>query len=184
MESEDVTLLLGRIGDGDPDATRALFAAVYDHLRRIAGAQMRRSGPGHALTPTALVNEAYVKMVDRIPGNLENRVHFYGVAARAMRQVLIDHAERKAAQKRGGQAEIVTFEDSAVGQASNAEQILMLNDALNRLEQHDPRMMVRVVEYRFFAGLKQDEIAALLGISVPTVKREWRTARASTIRGD
>lgn len=138
---------------------------------------MRGSEPGHTLTPTALVNEAYMKMVDRIPGDLENRVHFFGVAAKAMRQVLIDHAERKAAVKRGGQAQMVTLDESTPGKGSSAEQLLLLNDALDRLEQHDARL-VRVVEYRFFAGLKQSEIATLLGISVPTVKREWRAARA------
>ncbi len=138
---------------------------------------MRGSAPGHTLTPTALVHEAFVKMVDRIPDDLENRLHFFGIAARAMRQVLIDHAERKAALKRGGNVEMVTFDESAMGKVSSAEQVLELNDALHKLEKHDPRM-VRVVEYRFFAGLKQDEIATLLGVSVPTVKREWRAARA------
>ncbi len=177
MDSGQVTLLLRGVGEGDEEATRALFAAVYDHLRRIAGAQMRGSAPGHTLTPTALVHEAFVKMVDRIPDDLENRLHFFGIAARAMRQVLIDHAERKAALKRGGNVEMVTFDESAMGKVSSAEQVLELNDALHKLEKHDPRM-VRVVEYRFFAGLKQDEIAVLLGVSVPTVKREWRAARA------
>ena len=177
MEPGKVTQLLSRVGAGDPDAARSLFAVVYDQLRRIAGAQARRSGPGHTLTPTALVNEAYIKMIGRIPGGLENRVHFFGIAARAMRQVLIDHAERKAAIKRGGDAQFVTFEESALEQASTAEQLLSLDQALERLGEHDPRM-VKIVEYRFFAGLKQDEIAALLGISVPTVKREWRAAKA------
>ena len=177
MEPGEVTQLLSRVGAGDSEAAQSLFAVVYDQLRRIAGAQARRSGPGHTLTPTALVNEAYVKMIGRIPAGLENRVHFFGIAARAMRQVLIDHAERKAAIKRGGDAQFVTFEESALAAASTAEQILMLNEALEKLGEHDPRL-VRVVEYRFFAGLKQDEIAALLGVSVPTVKREWRVAKA------
>jgi len=177
MEPGQVTRLLNRAAAGDADAARSLFAEVYDQLRRIAGAQSRRSGPGHTLTPTALVNEAYLKMIGRIPGGLENRVHFFGVAARAMRQVLIDHAERKAAIKRGGDARFVTFEEPALEQASSAEQLLSLNVALERLGEHDPRL-VRIVEYRFFAGLNQDEIAALLGISVPTVKREWRAAKA------
>jgi RNA polymerase sigma factor (TIGR02999 family) len=177
MEPGQVTLLLNRVGAGDADAAQSLFAVVYDQLRRIAGAQARRSGPGHTLTPTALVNEAYLKMIGRIPGGLENRVHFFGIAARAMRQVLIDHAERKAAIKRGGDAQFVTFDESALEQASSAEQLLSLNEALESLGEHDPRL-VRIVEYRFFAGLKQDEIAALLGISVPTVKREWRAAKA------
>ena len=169
--------MLNRVGAGDTEASRSLFALVHDQLRRIAGAQSRRSGPGHTLTPTALVNEAYIKMIGRIPGGLENRVHFFGIAARAMRQVLIDHAERKAAVKRGGDAKFVTFEESALEPASSAEQLLSLNEALHRLGEHDPRL-VRIVEYRFFAGLKQDEIAALLDVSVPTVKREWRVARA------
>ena len=177
MDPGEITLLLRGIGEGDEDATRSLFSAVYGHLRRIAGAQMRGSAPGQTLTPTALVNEVYVKMVDRVPADLENRLHFYGIAARAMRQVLVDHAERKATLKRGGQNELVTFDESAMGEASSAEQVLELNDALRRLEKQDPRM-VRVVECRFFAGLKQEEIAALLGVSVPTVKREWRAARA------
>jgi len=177
MEPGQVTQLLNRVGAGDAEASRSLFALVYDQLRRIAGAQSRRSGPVHTLTPTALVNEAYIKMIGRIPGGLENRVHFFGIAARAMRQVLIDHAERKAAIKRGGDAQFVTFEESAVEGASSAEQLLSLNEALERLGEHDPRL-VRIVEYRFFAGLKQDEIATLLDVSVPTVKREWRVAKA------
>jgi RNA polymerase sigma factor (TIGR02999 family) len=177
MEPGQVTLLLNRVGSGDAEAARSLFAVVYDQLRRIAGAQSRRSGPGHTLTPTALVNEAYIKMIGRIPEGLENRVHFFGIAARAMRQVLIDHAERKAAIKRGGDAQFVTFDESALQKASTAEQLLQLNQALEKLGEHDPRL-VSIVEYRFFAGLKQDEIAALLGISVPTVKREWRAAKA------
>ena len=177
MEPGQVTQLLNRVGAGDADASRSLFSLVYDHQRRIAGAQSRRSGPDHTLTPTALVNEAYIKMIGRIPGGLENRVHFFGIAARAMRQVLIDHAERKAAIKRGGDAQFVTFDESALEQAASAKQLLSLNEALERLGENDPRL-VRIVEYRFFAGLKQDEIAALLDVSVPTVKREWRAARA------
>jgi RNA polymerase sigma factor (TIGR02999 family) len=177
MEPGQITQLLNRVGTGDETAAKSLFAVVYEELRRIAGAQARRSGPGHTLTPTALVNEAYIKMIGHIPGGLENRTHFFGVAARAMRQVLIDHAERKSAIKRGGNVEFVTFEESAQAKASSAEQLLLLNDALEKLGEHDARL-VQIVEYRFFAGLKQDEIAALLGISVPTVKREWRAAKA------
>jgi RNA polymerase sigma-70 factor (ECF subfamily) len=177
MEPGQVTQLLNRVGTGDTGAAQSLFAVVYEQLRRIAGAQVRRSGPGHTLTPTALVNEAYLKMIGSIPGGLENRVHFFGIAARAMRQVLIDYAERKAAIKRGGDAQFVTFDESAVEKAGSAEQLLLLNDALERLGKHDPRL-VSIVEYRFFAGLKQAEIAALLGVSVPTVKREWRAAKA------
>ena len=177
MEPGAITLLLRRVKRGEADATNELFQLVYDHLRKVAGAQMRRAGANHTLTPTALVNEVYIKLIDRIPENLGNRAHFFGIAARAMRQVLIDHAERKAAAKRGGDVENVTIEDSLLGRTSTFEQLLELDDALKRLEQHDPRS-AQIVEYRFFAGLTQEEIGKLMDISVPTIGREWRAARA------
>jgi RNA polymerase sigma factor (TIGR02999 family) len=154
-----------------------LMEEVYGELHRRAENCMRGQPGDHTLQPSALINEAYLKL-NRAGSSLwRDRTRFLATASQAMRQVLIDHAERRAAIKRGGDAQFVTFEESALGQTSNAEQLLSLNQALERLGEHDPRL-VQIVEYRFFAGLKHDEIAALLGVSVPTVKREWRAARA------
>lgn len=176
-ESTPITLLLRQIADGDRTAADAVFARVHDELRRIARHQMLDERPGHTLTPTALVHEAYVKLVDHLPDRLEDREHFFAIAARAMRQVLISHAQRRSASKRGGGEPLVTFDETSHSQLARAEEVLAIHEALEQLEDVDPRL-VRVVEYRFFAGLAQDEIASLLGVSVPTVKRDWRMARA------
>lgn len=177
VDPRTITLLLERAAREDAVAVNAVFDLVHGELHRIARAQMAGERANHTLTPTALVNEAYVKLVEHTPGRVEDRRHFLSIAARAMRQVLVDHAERRNAAKRGGGAELVTFHDSAGGLAARTDDVLALDQALSRLEAFDPRL-ARIVEYRFFAGMTQEEIAALMQLSVRTVKRDWRVARA------
>ncbi|MEM1128238.1 MAG: sigma-70 family RNA polymerase sigma factor [Bacteroidota bacterium] len=171
-----VTHLLARLGS-DQAAADELLRRVYDELREMAERQLRRERAGHTLDATALVHEAYVKLIGQERVAWNNRAHFFGVAALAMRRVLINYAQRRLADKRGGGAPLVTFEDDVVARASRAEEIVALDEALDRLARYNERQ-ARVVTYRFFGGLKQDEIAELLGISVPTVQRDWRLARA------
>ena len=180
MTERDVTRvskLLNRSAQGDRKVVGELFEIVQSELKAIAGGQMQRERPGHTLTPTALVNEAYLKLVAHTPERIENRKHFLAIAARAMRQVLVDYAERRAATKRGAGYALVTFEDSSQGTTCRAEEVLALNAALEKLHEADPRMG-HIVEYHLFAGLEQAEVASLLDVSLSTVEREWRTARA------
>ena len=179
VDPTTISDLLVRVADADEHAIDEVFEVVHGELRQIAQAQLSRERSNHTLTPTALVNEAYVKLVQHTPGRVENRKHFLSIAARAMRQVLVTYAERRSTQKRGGQVDVVTFHDSSSGEGENArpEDVLSLDKALRELEDMDPRL-AKIVECRFFAGLTQAEIASLLDISVPTVKRDWRIARA------
>ena len=172
-----ITLLLRRAGSGDRGAIDQVFDRAHAELRRIAQSQLYRERPGHTLTPTALVNEAYLKLVAHTPANIEDRVHFMAIASRAMRQVLVSHAERRAAQKRGGDEVLITLDDSDHRSPCRAEELIALDRALNKLQELDPQLS-KIVEYRFFAGLDQEEIASLLGVSLSTVGRGWRTARA------
>ncbi len=171
LDSED-------LGDpaGDRRALDHLFSVTYEELRRLA-ATVRRDDPGATLTPTALVNEAWLKLA-ATPGVAgTSRVHFKRIAARAMRQVLIEAARRRKAEKRGGGALLVTFDEQLTAPASSAGELLALNEVLNRLAQLNPRQAV-VVESRFFGGLDIAETAELLAISEATVLRDWRAARA------
>lgn len=171
---------------GDPAATERLFALVYDELRGLAANLMRRERSGHTLQPTALVHEAYLKLVDQTRIQWEDRAHFFGIAARAMRQILVDHSRRHRAEKRGGGLERVTLEDDAAAAASSAFEVLDLDDALTRLAALDPRA-ARVVELRVFGGLTHDETAKLLGVSRRTVDGDWSMGRmwlARELRGE
>jgi RNA polymerase sigma factor (TIGR02999 family) len=173
----DVTLLLERLKSGDREAGERLMPLVYAELRRLAAAQMRFETPGHTLQPTALVHEAYLRMVRIREIDWHGRSHFYAVAAQIMRRILVDHARSRGAAKRGGpQAPLPLDEALAYAEAKSAR-LLDLDEALNRLEQLDPRKS-KVVELRFFGGLNEDEIGAVLGISARTVKRDWSLARA------
>ncbi len=151
------------------------FEALYDELHALAHRQVRRSRPGATLSTTALLHEAYLKLagVDRIA----ERQHFFALAARAMRQVLVDHARERAALKRGGGQVVVTLGDEVPAVAAEASELLALDSALAGLQAVDERL-ARVVELRFFAGLSVEETAAALGTSTATVKRDWRAARA------
>jgi RNA polymerase sigma factor (TIGR02999 family) len=173
----EVTELLQQWGGGDPSAANALFPLVYDELRRIARSQLRSKHPSETLGATALVHETYLKLVDQTRVSASDRHHFFALAARAMRQILVDHARRRGAAKRGGgrtPSELV----ETVGLVEPREgDILALDSALARLEELDPRLS-RLVEVRFFGGLSVEEAADALEMSPRTVKRDWQKARA------
>jgi RNA polymerase sigma factor (TIGR02999 family) len=177
----DVTGLLVAWSEGDSAALDALLPVVYAELRRQARRALRREAAGHTLEPTALVHEAYLKLVDQRPSRWQSRAQFYGVAARCMRQVLVDAARTRRAAKRGGGARMITLDDAGdlatptAGEASG-EDVLALDAALVRLAALDPDQ-ARLVELRYFAGLTLDDTAATLGISAATVSREWTVAR-------
>jgi RNA polymerase sigma factor (TIGR02999 family) len=174
--SKDVSQLLVDLNRGDQDALAKLIPLVYDELRALADSYMRRERSSHTLQPTALVHEAFLRLVDE-ELHLENRAHFFGVAAQAMRQILVEHARARHALKRGGEAQKLSL-DEAMDQPEEREVDLMaLDDALNDLARFDPRQ-ARIVELRYFAGLTIEETARLLGISPAMVKREWNLARA------
>lgn len=154
-----------------------LSPSVYGHLRAIAGSYFRGRSAGDTLQPTALVNEAFMKLAASEAADFESREHFVAVAARAMRQILVDHARRRNADKRGGNQRPVTLTDVAVGDAERALDLVALDDALSQLATLNARH-ARVVELRFFGGLSVPEVAQALGISVATVEREWKQARA------
>jgi RNA polymerase sigma factor (TIGR02999 family) len=176
--SESITSLLRALRDGDRSALDRLAPLVYDRLRRMARARMRGERAGHTLDTTGLVHEAYLELVAFERVDWRDRAHFFAVAARAMRNVLVDHAERRRAAKRGGGvAPLALDEEIPALQPAAAEEILALNTALERLRALDPRQE-RVVECRFFAGMTIEETAAALGVAPATVKRDWETARA------
>ncbi|HUE85941.1 MAG TPA: ECF-type sigma factor [Vicinamibacterales bacterium] len=162
---------------GIPGGFDRLVTLVYDDLRRIARRQLGRVRPGHTINTTGLVHEAYLKMVDPSRVSLQDRAHFFAVAARAMRQILVDHARRRGRRKRGGDPKPTTFDEAMTPIAADAERILLLHDALDRLTAVDARL-TQVVECRFFAGYSEDETAEILGVSSRTIRRDWLRARA------
>lgn len=177
--SEPVTQLLAAWGSGDQAAFDRLFPIVYDDLSAIAHSKLSRNEPGHTLNTQALVHESYMKLVDAASVGWRDRSHFFAVAGRAMRQVLIDHARRRKADKRGGGVHPVTFNEEMGqgGQDLGLHRLLAIDEALRSLEVHDPRL-ARVVECRYFAGLTAAETAEATGLSLRTVERDWRRARA------
>lgn len=176
--NREVEELLFRLEGGtDPQVVDQLFPLVYDELRRIAGAQMKKERADHTLQATALVNEAYLKLVDQTRVRWQSRAHFFAVAASAMRRILIDYARTHGREKRGGGQVPVTLENVEPGADSRLEDLLDLDEALQRLAAVEPRQ-ARVVEMRFFAGLSMEEIAPVLAVSPATVDRDWRSARA------
>lgn len=180
----EVERLLTQARFGGREALDALFPVVYDELRGLARAQLGRFRPGETLNTTALVHEAYLKLVDHSRATFNDRKHFFTVAALAMRQIVVDYARRRAAQKRGGgavHAQLDELDGSAVPVEAQAAAILALDGALTRLSGVDERL-VRVVELRFFAGLSVEQAAELLEVSTATVKRDTRAARAFLVR--
>lgn len=185
-ERGDVTRLLARLQRDDPDAADALFEHVYDQLHAMARRKRAWRYPGPTLNTTALVHEAYLKLVNTEAVTWKDRAHFFRTAAQAMRHLLVDHARKKSAQKRGGEADRIPFEKTDVGVQARAGDVLALDDALEQLETLDERLG-QVVELRFFAGLTVKETAEVLDVSGRTVKRDWRKARAflyEVLRGD
>jgi RNA polymerase sigma factor (TIGR02999 family) len=179
--TKDVTRLLMNWSNGDSAALDELLPVVYDELRQQAERYLRREQPGHTLQATALVNEAFLRLIDQSQISWHNRAHFFGAAANLMRQILIQHARAKHAEKRGGDAQKL-YLDEVTGLADNLvkEQnldLLALDDALQQLAAVAPQQS-RVVELRFFGGLSIEETATVLGISPATVKREWNMAKA------
>jgi RNA polymerase sigma factor (TIGR02999 family) len=173
---QEVTRILHDWSGGDANAPARLMPFVYDELRRLARTFLARERGAHTLQPTALVHEAYLRLVDQRSVKWQNRAHFYGIAASMMRRVLIDHARAHATEKRGGAALHLSLDDVQVPLEQRAAGLLALDEALERLGQMDERKC-RIVEMRFFGGLSDEEIAEVLQISTRTVLRDWKTAR-------
>ena len=176
MTGSDVTRLLDAAGAGDRDAYERLYGRVYAELRGMAESTMRRERAGHTLQPTALVNEAYLRLGAEA-ANWENRRHFFGAAALAMRRILVDHARRKLAERRGAGGQRVTLTDLEVSAPATGLDVLAVNEALEQLSLEEPRL-AEVVNLRFFAGMSIEDTARALDLSPATVKRDWTYARA------
>ena len=177
VSSKDLTQLLIAWGNGDKEALNKLIPLVYEELHRLAARYMRRENPGHTLQTTALVNEAYGKLIHQKDVRWQNRAHFYGIAAQLMRRILVDHARSRVRAKRGGAAQKISLDETAVIPQPQSAQMILLDDALTRLAQFDPQKS-RIVEMKFFGGLTTEEIAEVEQVSMRTVEREWRKARA------
>ena len=177
MSESEVTILLRQMRDGrDSEAVGRLMPLVYQELRRLAGHYMKNERADHTLQPTALVHEAYIKLVND-QFDWQNRAHFIGVAAQAMRRILVDHAREQNASKRGGDQAHINLDDAFVLSPERGSELVALDDALDRLERVDARQS-RIVELRFFGGLSVEEIAEVTQLSPRTVKRDWSVARA------
>jgi RNA polymerase sigma factor (TIGR02999 family) len=168
--------LLVRWKHGEQDALEVLLPLVYDELRRLAHHHLQAERAGHTLQSTALVHEAYLRLVDQEPLRLDNRAHFFAVASHLMRQILVDYARKHHAAKRGANSLTLTLDEAIALPNKRELDLVALDDALNRLARLDPQQS-RIVELRFFGGLRIDETSQVLGISPATVKRHWATAR-------
>jgi len=174
--SKDITRLLVDWGKGDQAALDELIPLVYDELRRLAARYMRRENQGHTLQTSALINEAYLRLVDQKNVQLQNRAQFFGFAAQLMRRILVDHARSRSRIKRGGGVQMVSLAEQAVISNDIAE-VIALDDALKNLAEMDPRK-AQIVEMKFFGGLTNEEVAEGLKVTSRTVEREWRKAKA------
>lgn len=173
----EITLLLADVRTGDEAASARLMEIVYAELRALAGSYAKGQRLGHTLQPTALVHEAFVKLVEGSGQEWSDRAHFFAVAATAMRQILTDHARAQRAQKRGGEWQKVTLDEGALAGGQLDLDLVALDDVLHELAEYDARKH-RVVELRFFGGLTAEETARVLGVSLTTVESDWRAARA------
>jgi RNA polymerase sigma factor (TIGR02999 family) len=172
-----VTQLLVAWGDGDQAARDELMPLVYEELRRLAHQCLRRERPGHTLQTSALLNEAYLRLVDQKNIHWQDRSHFFGIAARLMRQVLVDYARKRRYAKRGGDARRVSLDEAMIASDERAADVVALDDALKSLAEIDPRQS-QIVELRFFGGLSIEETAEVLAVSPGTVMRDWTLAKA------
>ena len=173
----DVSELLSALASGSPTAAEKLMPVVYSELKRVARAYMRRERPGHTLQTTALVHEAYLRLVRQENVRWQGRSHFFGIAAQLMRRILIDHARGHLREKRGGAIAVLHLDEALVFSPEHSHELVKLDEALDRLAKLDPRQS-RIVELRFFGGLSVEETAEYLGISPKTVKRDWAVAKA------
>jgi RNA polymerase sigma factor (TIGR02999 family) len=173
----EITQLLAEWSDGNQAALDQLYPLVYNELRRLAHGYLRRERKGHTLQTTALINEAYLRLVDQKHVHWANRSHFFGISAQIMRRILIDHARRYDYAKRGGGAQRISLDEAAIVAKQRGRTLLMLDEALKSLAKIDPRRS-QVVELRYFGGLNNEEIAGVLKISENTVMRDWNMARA------
>jgi RNA polymerase sigma factor (TIGR02999 family) len=175
--TDEVTRLLQDWGSGTQEALEKLVPLIYDELRRLAHNSLYRERPGHTLQTTALVHEAYLKLIDQRDARWQNRAHFFAIAAQAMRRILVDSARRHKAMKRGGPAENLPLDEAAGISLEPDPTLLPINEALDALAEIDPQQG-RIVELRFFGGLTIEETAEVMKLSTDTVKREWAMARA------
>ena len=177
----DVTLILDRVQEGDSKAAEELLPLVYEELRKLAAAKMAQQAPGQTLQATALVHEAYLRLTGGVRDQWQDRAHFFRAAAEAMRCILIENARKKSRWKRGGRLERVELEGLELATATSPDTLLVVHEALARLESEDPPK-ADLVRLRFFIGLTHAETARVLGLSEPTVKRHWDFARAWLLR--
>jgi RNA polymerase sigma-70 factor, ECF subfamily len=177
LSQQRVSELLGKWSEGDQAALAELTPLVYEELRRLAHREMGGERPGHTLQTTALVNEAYLRLADQKNPRWQNRAHFFAVAARAMRRILVNYARSQRAQKRGGGAAKVDLEEAALASPEESKEIIDLHEALEKLATFDSRK-AEVVELKYFGGLNYEEMAEVLKISPVTVRRDWRFAKA------
>jgi RNA polymerase sigma factor (TIGR02999 family) len=175
--SQNITHLLKEWSDGDERALDKLTPLVYEELRKQAARYLRRERAGHTLQTTALINEAYLRLIDAKDVRWQSRAHFFAIAANLMRRVLVDHARRRDAEKRGGEHLRMTLDDALAVTTAPDVDVLAIDEALNKLARIDSQQAL-VVELRFFSGLSVEETAAALGVSPATVKRDWSVARA------
>ncbi len=175
--SAEVTRVLNAIADGDRQAADRLMPMVYEEFRRLAQSYLGREDTAHTLQPTALVNEAYLKLIDQTRVNWQGRTHFFAVGAQVMRRILVDHARGKQREKRGGGRQRIALDEQLTISPSRDEDLLALDEALDKLSAIDARQ-ARIVELRFFGGLTVDEVAEVLGVSKRTVEAEWTMIRA------
>lgn len=176
-EPEGVTRMLLNWGQGDQAALERLIPLVYDELRRLAHRYMQRERAGHTLQTTALVNEAYLRLVDQRKANFKNRAHFFAICANIMRRILVDYARSRRYRKREGEARKVSLEEAAALSSERAAEVLAVDEALGKLASIDPRKS-QIIELRFFGGLTIEETAEVIGASHATIEREWNMARA------
>ena len=177
MLSGEVTRILARVRSGDAQAPERLIEVVYAELRKLAASCMRRERPDHTLQATALVHEAYMRLIGQREVEWQNRAHFFGIAAQVMRRILLDHARERRALKRGAAGRRITLDDALMVSEDHLDNVLALDESLRKLAHKDPAQS-RLVELRFFGGMTVEETAEVLGISTATVKREWSHAKA------
>lgn len=173
-----ITKMLLELTDGNREVVDQILPHIYSELRKLAGSYLRRERSDHTLQPTALVHEAYMKLIDQRQVKWQNRAHFFGIAAQVMRRILMDHARKHSAEKRGSGENAVSLEDEfIVVSKSRSADLIALDDALEELAKLDPQK-AQIVELRYFGGLSIEETAEVMDVSVPTINRHWRTAKA------